>query len=187
LTTRNGLSSFAYRGAATGALFMAGFGSIWFFLALVALTQRFYWWYLLPAIAPALLVWVSIRRLRTPRPPLSTEQLLVAKKIRRQFGIVNAIQWTAVGILVAILSGRGRQDLIVPAIVVVVALHFIPLAVIFRAPTHHVTCALLLGWVVACYGLRFASADVRSAAIAIGTGTILWTAGAIGLLGIARR
>jgi len=187
LTTRNQLSGFAYRGAATGALFMAGFGSVWFFLALAALTQRFYWWYLLPAIAPALLVWVSIRRLRNPSPQVSTEQLLVAKKIRLQFGIVNAIQWTAVGILVAILSGRGRQDLIVPAIVVVVALHFIPLAVIFHAPTHYLTCILLLGWVVACYGLRFASAHVRSAGIAIGTGAILWIAGAIGLLGIGRR
>ena len=187
MTTRNELSDFAYRGAATGALFMAGFGSVWFFLALAVLTQRFYWWYLLPAIAPALLVWVSIRHLRTPKPSVSAEQLLVAKKIRLQFGIVNAIQWTAVGILIAILNSRGRQDLIVPAIVIVVALHFIPLAVIFRAPTHYLICILLLGWVVACYGLRFASTDLRSAGIAIGTGTILWITGAIGLLGIGRR
>ena len=72
-----------------------------------------------------------------------------------------------------------REDLIVPGIVVIVALHFIPLARLFRRPIYHWLCAVMIAWVAACCGLRFSSGDARMATMAIGTGLILWLSASV--------
>lgn len=170
-------SHFAYRGAAVGTLFMTGFGAVWLFLGLAALGRAPDWLYAVLTGAPIAMIWASVVRLRKPGPPINEETRVITKRIRRQFGIVNAVQWTVIGVGIAVLSQYHHQDLIVPFIVVVVALHFLPLARIFRQPIYYHGCVLLLVWVLVCYWMSF-SRKVLPSAIAIGTGGILWVIGA---------
>lgn len=180
-TLRRHFSQFAYRAAATGTLVLALFGAAWLFIGLAALGNTPYWLYLALAMAPVAMIWASVVRLRRPAPPMSEETKAISKRIRRQFGIVNAVQWTGIGVGIAILSQYGRQDLIVPFIVVVVALHFLPLARIFREPMYYYSSFVLLAWVLGCYWLPF-SRQVLPPVIAIGTGGILWVIGAARLV-----
>lgn len=156
---------------------MTGFGAVWLFLGLAALGRAPNWLYAVLAGALIAMIWASLVRLRTPAPPISEETRVATKRIRRQFGMVNAVQWTVIGVGTALLSQYHHQDLIVPFIVVVVALHFLPLARIFRQAIYYRGCVLLLVWVLVCYRMSF-SQEVLSSAIAIGTGGILWVIGA---------
>lgn len=174
-------SQFEYRGAAIGTLFMTGFGTAWLLLGLAALGKTHYWLFAVLAIAPVAMIWASVVRLRTTPAPTSGETKAITRRIRRQFGIVNAVQWTGIGVGIAVLRLYRRQDLIVPFIVVIVALHFLLLARIFRLPVYHYSCVLLLAWVLACHWLQF-SREVLPSALAIGTGGILWAIGARRLL-----
>ena len=110
----------SYRGAAIGALFLAGFGAAWVFLAVASLPGSFLrfhavagkptltisafsrhgaWLYVALAIPPLVLLWRAIDRLRHASGEVPPEFKPLSRRIGRQFGIVNAVQWTAIGLL----------------------------------------------------------------------------------------
>lgn len=63
---------------------------------------------------------------------------LEGKKIGKQFGIVVAIEAIVIGVVTGLCLGQKKFVLIVPLDLIVVGLHFIPLAGIFRVPRYHV-------------------------------------------------
>jgi len=59
----------------------------------------------------------------------------------RIFGIINAITWIAVFLVFQILSRLGHQDLAIPAVVLIVGLHFFPMPPLYRHRANLVTGA----------------------------------------------
>ena len=144
-------------GRATGVLFFAGFGSLWLCTGLAschrlgAVTGAGIALVLILLAVPAVLLLRRTARLRAPDEPgtgsdsaplESAEQA----RIRRVFGRVNAAQWIAIFLAVALLNLLHHPEYIVPAVATIVGLHLFPLARLFRYPLHHLTGAALVLW-----------------------------------------
>lgn len=132
-------------GGATGAIVMALFGGIW----ALGCTSVFE-----GALAPILfassvavtgillVASLSLRRAahRLPRRRLEPAK---AHRIRRRFRLVNIGQGLSIGIVVFAGVLFGHPEWVPAAIVLIVGLHFFPLATLFRAPLYYATGAAL--------------------------------------------
>jgi hypothetical protein len=164
-------------GAGRGALIVAMFGAGWLgwglgqaraFTGFVGPAFGFIELFLL---ACSLYVIRRGRLLREQYPPMpaSTRQA-----IRRPFLLVVLME--VAGLLLAwILANRlHRPDLGTDWCAMVVGLHFLPLAKIFRALHLGVIGILMTLWCVLCWSLFRSSALVIS--VTVGTGILLWAA-----------
>jgi len=116
------------------------------------------------------------RRLRS-QPPVHLEP---------SAGVPKQFTWLVIAEVVACVAiawacgARNRGDLIPLGIALVVGLHFLPFARIFRAPECYVTGAAIAIWCVLSWALfRAPKMDVS---VGIGTGLILWFTGAYDLI-----
>lgn len=68
--------------------------------------------------------------------------------VRRRFAGINVLQWIVISVMTAIAVMSSVPRLIPGLIALVVGLHFLPLAVLFRQPRFHLTGALMVavGW-----------------------------------------
>ena len=168
-------------GAGRGALILAMFGAGWigWGLSEARLFNRF--------TGPALgftelfLVACSIyvirkgRLLRKKHPAMSARQ-----PILRPFLLVVLVEILAL-VLVALIANRlHRSDLASDWFAMVVGLHYLPLAKIFRAPILGVLGLLMAIWCAICWALFRGNALVIS--VSFGTGILLWAASASALL-----
>ena len=109
------------------------------------------------------------------------------RQLRKQFPTAGAstrqatVKWFLLVVLVevfacvfaVILANRlHRADLATDWLAMIVGLHFLPLAKIFRAPNLYVLGILITLWCVLCWTLFHSSAIPLSASI--GTGLLLW-------------
>ena len=125
-----------------GALFFSFFGAAWFVLAAYAfggLTGLE-----IVAIAAALTVLVSqaIRLLRRGKD--AAKNAFPAEEEKRNdriFGIVNAVTWVS---MFLVFLG----ELTVPAVVLIVGLHFFPMPPLFRHRSNLVTGAVMAIWAI---------------------------------------
>jgi hypothetical protein len=136
---------------------MAFFGTAWAFAAIGGLRSaagRFPWLAVVAVAAGLALLAAAAALFRLARglPAAGADQRAEAGRIWRWFGIV----FGAEGVLIfatSIVCGRlGRPDLIVPLILLIVGVHFWPLAALFRFPMHYVTGALLVAVAVVALG-----------------------------------
>lgn len=90
----------------------------------------------------------------------------------RLFNLVNAGQWGVIVVVALILSQVGYARWILPAVILIVGLHFLPLARLFAYGPHYVTgVALIL--LAGVY--PFVTAEGPESAVgALGAGIILW-------------
>jgi hypothetical protein len=96
------------------------------------------------------------------------------RRILKPFLVVVLIEVLALA-LVSILAYRlNRPDLAPDWYAIVVGLHFLPLARIFRAPHLGVIGMLITLWCLLCWALF--RADSIAISVSIGTGILLWTA-----------
>jgi hypothetical protein len=163
-------------GRAVGSIFFVCFGTGWLFLALaakqiinpatVAATMTGMTGLL---IAAALLLWQAKRWPRVPDDPA----------MRRTFVWINAIQWTAIAIVVLTPGRLGLGAYITPVIAGIAGLHLFPLARLFHYPLHNATGALLIGWAVV--SAVFVPAAEMQGTAAMGTGIILWVSAVVTL------
>ncbi|MGB6943678.1 MAG: hypothetical protein WBE37_14860 [Bryobacteraceae bacterium] len=117
----------------------------------------------------------SLLRKQYPPVPASTR-----RAIRKSFLLVVLIEVLAL-VLVSILAYRIRRpDLAPDGFAMVVGLHFLPLAKIFRAPLLGVIGILITVWCLLCSALFRMDALVIS--VTIGTGILLWAASVSALL-----
>jgi hypothetical protein len=97
---------------------------------------------------------------------------------RRAFRRVNLIQWLAIGVANIVLNAAGYVELIVPAVILIVGLHFIPLARAFRSRQHdwhrqhYVTGGALIAVALAYPWMAGGGPNYPKGEFA--TGSILW-------------
>lgn len=161
-------------GIAIGNLFLACFGMAWIVLGLnsaqkltpLALTR-------LSCFLLAVII-ASIYILQRTHGSLdrSHAKRTAQKKINRQIGLVNFLQWSLIFAVVFGLPRLGLARWIVPAIILIVGLHFFPLAKLFKAPMHYVVGAIVVAWAI-IYPILFSAGNGDSIG-AIGMGAILW-------------
>jgi hypothetical protein len=169
-------------GRAIGAMFFAGFGTGWFFLALVA-KQRITLATVSAVLLGMLFLFLTAFYLlrQSSRWPRVPDDLAM----RRTFAWINAIQWIAV-FVVAFTLGRLNLDAYVisaiTAITAIIGMHMFPLARLFHYPLHYATGAVLVVWAVS--SAMIVSVGQMQGIAALGTGLILWLSAAV-TLGIA--
>ena len=136
----------ATRGSrAIGALFFAFFGAAWLLIAdqlahghsgiLIALVLT----------ASVLLALVSVTVLRRNLSAMhALSRTPDSLRMRRQFRTINAIQWITIMAAVVLLLHFKLYPWIVPAVMLIVGLHFLPLARVFHYRAHYLTGAILV-------------------------------------------
>ncbi len=164
---------FAPGNPAIGALFLSLFGTVWLLLGCLCNSVR----YDLAAIASGTLglaifvsAFVATRRLRQQRPADAQRS---AAELRRDkaFNRINVVQWVAAGLSVLVLNVIGHAEWIMASIILVVGLHFFPLAHLFRRNSH-----LILGVIVVLIALvlpHFVADGPQSVALPLATGGVL--------------
>lgn len=160
-------------GRAIGAMFFSVFGSVW--LASWAF-QRFAqpaMAFLLIALAFVVLFYRAVQQYRNNRSALATEAENPARKrINRLFNLINAAQWIVIVILVNILNKLGLAVWAIPAAMLVIGIHFLPLAKLFSYPPHYVTGVALI---IAAVSYPLLAAQGPSDAVGcLAAGLILW-------------
>src|ERR1700731_172951 len=76
---------------------------------------------------------VSLRQFKKNKSARATEADSPARKrAGRIFNIVNAVQWILIFVVANALSKLGHDDWIIPSIILIVGLHFLPLAAAFK-------------------------------------------------------
>jgi len=59
-----------------------------------------------------------------------------SKRVERIFNAVNIIQWSLVFVASIVLIILRHREWIIPSIILIVGIHFFPLAIAFKAPRH---------------------------------------------------
>jgi hypothetical protein len=96
--------------------------------------------------------------------------------IGRVFGLVNALQWGAGFTAFFLLRHWHLDDYFLSVLTAIVGLHFVPLARLFRAPSHYAVAAVMVAW--AATGVLYLPVEHLPSLTAFGDGLILWQAGA---------
>lgn len=163
-------------GRATGSMVLTGFGSLWLVLSLYAR-------HLLRAGAIAavgagfaVLLTASLVLFRRARlwPREANDP-----RLRRNFNLVNVIQWSAIFVTLFVLARLHLDVYSTTAITAIVGLHMFPLARLFHYPLYHAAGALLVIWAAAC-AVIVPAANLESTT-GMGTGVILWFCAAVTL------
>jgi hypothetical protein len=164
-------------GRCYGALFFSIFGGAWWLLAAYAFGRLNIIGACLIAAGMVLFV-IPAMRLQRRGKDAGKDAFPEEEKRRndRIFGIINAITWIAVFLVFQILPRLGHADLAIPAVVLIVGLHFFPMPPLYRHRANLVTGACLVVWAILC-PLLF-NGDRMIGFAAAGAGLILWAAAA---------
>jgi hypothetical protein len=158
---------------AIGAMFYFAFGGAWLeYYAFQVVGNRPVVLASIALVTAALLV-LAYRRYKLHRPALaalapSPEQ----KRANRVFNIVNAGQWVVLLVAGNVLVNLGLSSWVIPCIIFIVGVHFLPLGYVFASSSHYVTGVALIVLSVA-YPL-LATNGPTSPIGCLGAGLILW-------------
>jgi hypothetical protein len=161
---------------ATGAMFFASFGALWIegwaFGAHAGTAAA-----VLVAAAAAGLFGVARLRYRRHAPALAQlRDTPERRRAGRLFRIVNAVQWTLIGVLAIVFANTGLRAWIVPMVILLIGLHFVPLAHVFRNWPHYVTAAAMVALAI-LYPLLARGGPTDPVGL-LGAGLILWLSAA---------
>jgi len=166
---------------AIGAMFFGALGGAWLVLGILgAYGPRLA--FLLPVVAATIALFVaSLRKFQKNRAAhAAAADSQESKKAGRVFSIVNAVQWALVFIVALVLSILGHKEWIIPAIIFIVGMHFLPLAVAFKNPRHYATgAAMMLLAVIYPFVAKFGPASPIGC---LGSGIILWASAVAALV-----
>ena len=131
------LPAIAIRSVATGLIMMTVFTGLWTGMAYGAgLSGSPYQWLLIIFIVAMLLflVWaIRFFGIAGKYPSIqSAEEAAEGKKMGMWFGIIFGAEGLLIVVAINIVNHFGYPDLIIPAIALVVGLHFFPLARVFK-------------------------------------------------------
>jgi MFS family permease len=171
----------AHQGRAIGALVMTAFGAIWMISGATALSLLNWEIWLIVAILTGLLCVAALLELqaarRIPTTPATASQSKSIQTRRRRFGIVLAFEWVPIFLVAFVLGRIGHPDFILPAIAVIVGLHFIPLARLFNCPLYYWTGISFV--LVAIGSFAIDPLAIRQAITCLGCGLALWLTTAV--------
>ncbi len=104
--------------------------------------------------------------------------------MRRQFRAINALQWIVAAVAVVVLHRLGLAVWTVPALMLIVGLHSLPLARVFHYRPHGLTGAVLIATALV-YPLVSPAGPAAPSGSAV-AGTTLWLAGLWALRPLSR-
>jgi hypothetical protein len=170
-------------GAGRGALIAAMFGSGWLGWGLG--DARAFNVFVGPAFGSVELFLLAcsiyvIRKGRQLRKQHSPVPSATRKAVRKSFLLVVRLEFVAAALLGILAWRLHRPYLAADWCAMVVGLHFLPLAKIFRAPHYNVIGVLITLWSVLCWTLFRSNA--LFIAVAVGTGVLLWSSSILSLL-----
>lgn len=116
------------------------------------------------AISLALLFWSS-------RQPVGTGDPIEGNHVGRVVGIATAIEGVAIFLVLNVLINLHMMTLILPAIAIIVGLHFIPIARWVPIPLYYRTGA---GLIVVGLAAWFFPPEHRSIATGVAAALVLW-------------
>ena len=165
------------RGCSIGATIVGFFGAAW--LTLGMMSAGIAWQ---TGVALVLPIFVLIAFLgsavRRRLPKMAEVETPEKKQMMRAFAIVNVAEWVAIFGVVNLLTNLHLNRWVIPAIVLIVGAHFIPLARIFQSSQHLKTgIAMMLCAAVAVV----LPVSIRDTAECAGAGVILWISAAAAL------
>lgn len=164
---------------ATGAMFFSVFGGIFFTVWYFRSGAESVPLLLLIFILTIVMILFSLTTYNKNKTALEGKKETPGKKkADKLFHIINFGQWILILITGNVLANMGKLDLVIPAAILIIGLHFLPLAVIFKYYPHYVTGALMIMWAVFYPGLIGAA---NSAGL-IAPGAILWASALFGLI-----
>jgi len=169
------------RGIGFGALFFSVFGALWLTgAAALAYGRNVSIDTTIWAIG-ALIFFAALRVILTNKLPKG-DAVLEAQLSRRGkiFMIVNVIQYAAIFLMVHLLGSYGYSDWQIPTVMLIVGLHFFPLAKLFSNRAHVLTGAALVALAII---YPFAGHGPLDPVGSLGAGLILWAAAVHGLAG----
>jgi len=137
----------AVRSAAYGVLFMAFFGTLWAGIGIGGLQGwGFLWLLILSLLIGFTLIIGGIILIKASRE-LSNEMTEAAsrrfKRTGTWFGIIFALEGAMIGTASAICSSTNHFDYFFPVMAIIVGVHFLPLAHLFRVSFHYIAGSLL--------------------------------------------
>jgi hypothetical protein len=169
-------------GAGNGAMVCTVFGGLWLGLALQA-ARAFSWWVAAAFVMCCLGLYIGslflIRRGRKLQRFSGVKGRWPAA-VRNKFIRTVTAEVVAIVAVVCVCNALRRYDLIAPGIALVVGLHFLPLAKVFRSPIYYATGLAIAAWCVASVVLFHG--DKADIAAAIGAGFVLWVTAACVLI-----
>jgi len=152
-----------------GAAILAAFGALWCAMGLAAWRGGVDAIVVSPAIVAIAIAIAAIQvsRRTPPRDPA------VNRRVQRVVGVASAIEGIAIFIAANVLANIGRADLVMPAIAVIVGLHFIPIAHASGRPAFlYVMMALMLA--LAGASLLLPPTSIRDEVVGFGAALLLW-------------
>jgi hypothetical protein len=182
VSTDNAPTRGANAGRGIGAAVMALFGALWLYYALTFSNAPSWALYSMFAVA-GVLVLASIQLIRSKQASAQGTAPR-SRWVSIGFFIVFAIEIAAINRVIVLFPHWGLQQYMLAAICGIVGIHFLPLAMLFRARAYYVTAAALIAWPAIVIGL--ASAQHRDVLIGFGAGGILW-ATVLAILVLVRR
>ena len=166
---------------AIGAMFLAVFGGGWLvFWCMGVYGVRLGKLGVIGACSAAILL-IAVKQFRDNRDAYAQEaESPASKRAGRIFNVVNAIQWVLIFLVATILWIAGRWEWIIPSVILIVGVHFFPLAVAFRVRRHYLTGGALILLAV-LYPFLSQSGPLAPVGC-LGTGIILWSSAIGGLI-----
>ncbi len=168
-------------GRAVGQMFFAAFGTWW--MIDWCLQRHGADWATLALILFAggsLFLWAWIEARTCAKGAESRLATSETAARQRAFRRINMVQWLTIAIAVVALNATGHAHWVVPAILLIVGLHFIPLAWVFSAPRHYATGAALVGVALAYPWIAESELNYPSGEFA--AGAVLWISAMYGRL-----
>lgn len=158
---------------AIGAMFFFAFGGAWLGYYTFQVIGKQPGALIAIALATVALLLFAYRCYKQHQPALAAETpSLERKRADRIFNIVNAGQWVVIFVAGNVLVNLGLSNWVIPCIIFIVGLHFLPLAHVFANPPHYITGAALIILAVA-YPLLAPRGPVSPVGCLV-AGLILW-------------
>jgi hypothetical protein len=166
----------------TGATFMFAFGIVWLLLGLFRGRSSPVWvriaLLLLGIGLGAPIFTLGSRASRLPHDvsqPMA-EQRAANREIGRHFYMIFGAELAAIFVAVVVLRLIHYPDYILPGIAVIVGVHFVPLAALFKSPVFYGTG--VLGCIIGVAGFLVADAGLRQKVVGLSFGLMLWATAA---------
>jgi hypothetical protein len=183
----------AVQGMASGIFFMTFFGAIWGFISAAFMTGivQIVAFILVALVTLAfLVVGVMLMRYARSLPKASSpEDTAIGKRISLWFGIIFGLEFVLIALASTLLSIFDADIFTSAVTALIVGLHFLPLARLFRVPAYYITGTLLsvlalVAIVALVLGLQIGGPSPYNWSLFVGIGTtlVLW----LTLLYIAR-
>ena len=176
-------------GITIGAAVMFGFGIVWLLIGLLRGNRSPAWLHtsllFVGIVLGSSIAALGVRASGMPRPaaPLTQQQIEANHRVTQHFYVIFGIEIVAIFLAVAALNALHYPDFIVCGVALIVAVHFFPLAALFRAPVYYATA--LCGCAIGLIGFFIADDRVRQKVVGLSFGTLLWaTAAWVVLLGL---